>query len=189
MVWLISFAAWLITRFEVGVDGRNANERLKGKRYNKELIPFGECIHYNLIDNDQRKTKLEARWCDGVFLGMRKGSDEYLVGTKDEVYKTRSVRRKADQDKHDQKQLLEVRGLPWQPTPDNQNNCDILPAGTVIVPVTRDAPPDPILSDPSARRLYIKKQDIERYGAMVGCPGCDTIRRGSSVSVRHTDKC
>ena len=120
---------------------------------------------------------------------MREGSDEYLIGTHDGVYKTRSVKQKPDQEKNDQKQLLEVRGLPRRPTPDDHSNCDVLPAGTIIKPITHDAPTDPIPIDPTARRLYIKKHDIQRYGYMVGCPGCEAIKRNATTSVRHSDQC
>ena len=36
----------LISRFQIGVDGRTACERLKGKPFRKALVPIGECVHY-----------------------------------------------------------------------------------------------------------------------------------------------
>ena len=44
--WLANHAGVLINRFQVGIDGRTAYERLKGKPFRKALVPIGECIHY-----------------------------------------------------------------------------------------------------------------------------------------------
>ena len=39
--WLIDYAGVLLTRFQVGEDGRTAFERVRGRRFKKELVEFG----------------------------------------------------------------------------------------------------------------------------------------------------
>ena len=40
----------------------------------------------------------------------------------------------------------------------------------------------------AARRMYVKKEDLRRYGYSPGCPGCNSIRSGST-QVGHNDVC
>ena len=87
--WLVRHAASLITRYQVGKDGRTAYERWKGKQHKKELAEFGECVHFKHSTAAKKPTKLEAQWEDGIWLGLADESDEVFVGTKEGVYKTR----------------------------------------------------------------------------------------------------
>ena len=47
-------------------------------------------------------------------MGMKEES-EYIIGTPLGVFKTRSVRRRPDNEKFDLQKQLAVKGLPWQP--------------------------------------------------------------------------
>ena len=42
--WLVEFTAWLLTRAEVGHDGRTTYERIKGKSAKLPWIEFGEGV-------------------------------------------------------------------------------------------------------------------------------------------------
>ena len=59
--------------------------------------------------------KTEARWRDGVFLGLRLESGEKLVGTPDGVFKVRSLRRKIEAERWDARQHDALTCLPWKP--------------------------------------------------------------------------
>ena len=41
MSWLIAYAGWIVSRQEVGHDGRTAYERWRGRPYRGELMEFG----------------------------------------------------------------------------------------------------------------------------------------------------
>ena len=71
-------------------DGFTAYKRVKGKEFKKELVKFGECIWY-LKPKSKGKAKAECRWEDGVFLGIRDESGEYIVGTPEGAIKVRSI--------------------------------------------------------------------------------------------------
>ena len=62
------------------------------------------------------RNKLDSRWDTGIFLGVRGGSGEIIVGTKLGVLKARSFRRKGSEDEiWDAKELSEMKGTPWEP--------------------------------------------------------------------------
>ena len=46
LTWLVNHAGMLLSRFQIGVDGNTAYERLKGKPFRRKVIPFGECVHF-----------------------------------------------------------------------------------------------------------------------------------------------
>ena len=70
--WLVNYAGFLISRFQIGVDGKTPYQRLKGKPYRRPLAKFGECVHYMPIDTAKtHMNKLAARWRDGIVLGLR----------------------------------------------------------------------------------------------------------------------
>ncbi len=44
--WLVNHSSFLLTRFQVGVDGRTAYQRLKGKAFKKPMLMFAEHVLY-----------------------------------------------------------------------------------------------------------------------------------------------
>ena len=67
--WLISHAGDMITKFQVGKEGKTGFERARGKTYRHEVVEFGERVFYRSgkLDNSR---KIEPRWSDGIFLGL-----------------------------------------------------------------------------------------------------------------------
>ena len=98
LAWLVHHAGVLLSRFLIGVDGRTAYERLKGKSFKRKLVPFGECVHYQPLGNPSghktRLNKMEPMWQDGIFLGIRNHTGEYLIGTPRGVVRSYSMKRK-----------------------------------------------------------------------------------------------
>ena len=58
----------LISKFQIGPDGRTAFERVKGKPLRRETVEFGERVHYRIGKLDKIR-KMDPRWAEGVFLG------------------------------------------------------------------------------------------------------------------------
>ena len=44
--WMIRHAGALITRYQVGPDGKTAHERLRGRAYDRAVAEFGEKVLY-----------------------------------------------------------------------------------------------------------------------------------------------
>ena len=78
--WMVRHAAMLVNIGQRGDDGRTAWERVKGRRFNRDVPEFGERIMY-LKPNSLGKDKLDSRWETGHFLGIQDDSAELIVGT------------------------------------------------------------------------------------------------------------
>ena len=62
------------------------------------------------------RAKLQPRWTEGIWLGRALDSDEHIIGTKDGIMMTRSVKRLDDHQRWQQSVLLSVKGVPWDIT-------------------------------------------------------------------------
>ena len=72
-----------------GEDGRTAWERRKGKRFNRRLPEIGEWV-WLLKALSEGKGKMDTRWEDGIYLGVRPESTEAIVGNEKAVVKART---------------------------------------------------------------------------------------------------
>ena len=95
MPWLVRHAGWIRNRFVVKSDGRTAYERWKGKKFNKELVEFGERVMY-LKPGTQGTNKFDVRWESGIWLGARDESAESIIGTKEGCIRIKDIRRFGD---------------------------------------------------------------------------------------------
>ena len=92
--WLVEHAAVLPNRGQVGSDGKIAYERLKGKKGVLPGLQFGERILWKSnVPSYKRKDKMDSDWTEGIFLGQRTVSGEYLVGSISGVFRPWTVRR------------------------------------------------------------------------------------------------
>ena len=92
--WLVEYAAVLLNRGRVSADGKTAYERLIGKRAALARMQFGERIQWrSSIPSKDRRFKMDSAWQQGIYLGQRTVSGEFLVGTKEGVFRPRTVAR------------------------------------------------------------------------------------------------
>ena len=183
--WLVIHSASLLNRFAVGMDGCTAHRRLKGKDFKGTLCEFGECVWYMHV-GITGKNKLDSRWSDGIWLGHIDESGETIIGTKDGCIKVRSVKRKPVEDRWNYAELEQMQGTPWEPVPGHPEreikSRVIIQSGSVEDPPTRES------EAPVPKRVYIKKRDVEKFGATAGCEGCKAAIRGGGVRP-HTEEC
>ena len=95
MPWLIKHSALLINVCKVGEDGRTAWERRKGKKFKRQVPEIGECVWF-LKALSEGKDKLDTRWEDGVFAGVREESGEIYVMSSQGVRKVRAYKRRPE---------------------------------------------------------------------------------------------
>ena len=60
MTWLIQHAADCLSKYQVGEDGKTAYERLKGKKFSRAVVEFGEKVHFKKSAKGQSDNKLVA---------------------------------------------------------------------------------------------------------------------------------
>ena len=173
--WLIEHAGNILSLFEVGSDGRNPYQRLRGKKMKQPLVEFGESVHF-LIPDHGSLGKMESKWRNGIYLGIRMESSEMLVGTSEGVFKVRSIRRKPDGQRWDADQVCSVIGVPWKPYQFTDNDRLLIRlqkrSDSKEVEV-KERPPD---EDPAPRGIIIGKKDLITHGYTPSCPGCYAAR-------------
>ena len=75
VTYMADYCAYLLNRLEVGVDGKTGYERVKGKKANVLGIEFGEKLLWK-VRRKNKMAKLDPRWEEGVFVGVRRRSGE-----------------------------------------------------------------------------------------------------------------
>ena len=68
--WLFEHAADVISKYQLGMDGKTSYERAEGNKFSNDMCEIGEEIWYR-IGKLYKACKLEPLWCEGVLLGMR----------------------------------------------------------------------------------------------------------------------
>jgi len=168
--WMIRHAANCISRHAVGEDGKTARQRLRGRKFNTELVQFGECVWYLKLKSKGHH-KWEERWEDGVWLGVSDESGEAIIGTDVGVVKARTVRRKGSQEERwDAQQHENMRGVPWATIPGTTQRRIQTDVNTPDMPlpnITERKHPE--TEQVVRRRIRITKDDLENWGLPPGC--------------------
>ena len=180
-------AAAVINRYRKDADGMTAYRRWKGRKFNRNITELGEHVLY-LKPNSAGKNKLDIRWHEGIWLGIRDESGESIIGTKEGVVTATDFRRKRDHDARWHVESFDAFvGIPWQPIPGVGTeelrtfvSVPVDPSPIAEIPIGRD--------DYIPRRFRIRKEDLENYGYTVGCPGCRAANRGVT-HMGHTEEC
>jgi hypothetical protein len=179
----------LINRYKVGADGKTPRQRLKGKKFTKAVAEFGENVMY-LKPKSRGVDKLNTRWGEGVWLGIRELSGEVYIGTEEGVIKVRSIRRKSTEaERWNWIKFQAIKGTPWEPEP-GRFNVEI--KSKVALPKDAEEVVKQLeVSDREVikRRMYIKKADVLTHGMTEHCKGCAAVNAHSTVSRNHGEAC
>ena len=82
VLWMVRWAAMMVSRFLVGKDGLTAYERRRGRKCRIPVVAFGEKVWYKEIrPGKERANKLESEWREGLWLGHSRRSNEAIIGT------------------------------------------------------------------------------------------------------------
>ena len=174
LTWLVKHASAILTRYQVGKDGRTAWELTRGKPYRRKMLPFAEMVEYiPTKKSGERMHKLDARTRPGIFVGVQDRTDELIIMTETGMTKARTVYRKPAEERYNKDLLLKVKGTPWDPQPQDQDNL-MLPKA-INLEVRQDVPaaePKAAKREFFGRSVYIRRKDVEKYGATSGCNAC-----------------
>ena len=110
MSWIAKHAADMINKFHVGPDGKTSYEIIKGEKYTRSLVEFGEKIFFRR--GKLSKNKLEARWEEGIFLGTEWRTGAAHVGAKEGVLEAHGIRRVPQESRWNAELLQAVKGFP-----------------------------------------------------------------------------
>ena len=157
--WIANHAAFCVTRFEVGADGKTPFQRIRGKQFSGKICELGEYVHALKCKRSPvpHRYKYDTRWFDGVFLGFKGLTNEFLIGTPDGVKAVRTIRRRPIQDRWNTEALNNFRGLPWRYNAGVQNEPhDAIEYAHANQPLKNDHPGlDPVAMGGGTGRRYL----------------------------------
>ena len=52
----------VISRFKVGEGGKTPYQRQTRRKYQEEVVPFGELVHYRRLNEDSKRNKMDSPW-------------------------------------------------------------------------------------------------------------------------------
>lgn len=195
--WLVDFAGAVWSRYQLGPDGRTAYERSTGKQWKQKLPEFGECVFYRpLKEKGGKQRKLDAKFEDGIFLGIQEGSALKWIGTSEGVLRAWSLKLKPPSDKWDRKQLDAILGLPWGLRPPKPDQGAVSPMLERPLQIDLPEAPAQTVEEPSEKQkdylprgVYLRK-DVEfaKHGYTPGCDGCIAAEFGMARR-HHTPQC
>ena len=188
LTWMVEHASTTYNLFHRSLevkDGKAPYSRHSGREWKESLPPFGETIEFL-----KRGHKFEARWHQGIFLGVKDNTTEKIVGNASGVFTVQSIRRRSADDRYDVETLMSITGVPWDPQATKSGTSSELPR---IVEGDQQPLAPPVQEDKSQKtlgRLYITKRDLDKHGYTAGCPAFDATRIGKrSTGVHHTPAC
>ena len=142
----------------------------------RRYVPCSEKVFY--LEQSERKVHVEAKWHEGIFLGIEDESEIAVVGAPHGIVFSRSIRRVPKEDSGDGMLFNSIRGAPWELQPGaeggvvNRVQLDVQAA----IP-ERQAPP------PTIRRSV----GLARYGYTDRCIGCRHARFGLKPTDHNED--
>ena len=186
--WLVPFCSDIMNKFRVGSDGRTAYEKITEHKCKSVIIGFGESVDYILETNKGSMNKADSRVHQGIFLGYVWRSTECLVGTRDGIFKCRTVKRRPEANAYDPEcteylktyyddyimkgaKTSPAAGVPRQGAQEADTHVPL--RGREFVP----------------RRIYIKPNDSDRHGHTEGCKGCTCLTNRIGPRVLHSEGC
>ena len=169
--WIARHAAFLLTRFRIGDDGKSAYQRAVGREWRRPTVVFGEQILFKPVGalGKKRSSPLEPRVAMGRYVGTASRNADLLVMTPTGVVKGHSLHRRAEEDRWSKEGFDQLRGLPWKWT----NPVERAPPNRVDMPELVGEQPKPDPKEFRARSLYVLKSDLAKYGYTTLCPGCE----------------
>ena len=188
--WLVEHAAFLLNRGEVGHDGKTAYERCKAKRGKMPGLELGEKVLWRRKPVGNQLAKLTSLWEDGIFLGVKGSSGEFIIGNKLGVWKTRTMMRRPEEERWHVENLQLVGGVPWR-TSEEDKNADGEALSREVPEAVRMEPEDEKGEEEELvvpRNIYLKKSDFEQHGYSKDCKGCRAVLRGAARTP-HTAEC
>ena len=187
--WLVEYAAFLLNRGEVGHDGKTAYERCKAKRGKMPGLELGEKVLWRRKPVGNRLAKLTSLWEDGIFLGVKGSSGEFIIGNKLGVWKTRTMMRRPVEERWNAENLELVGGVPWR-TSEEDKNADGEALRREVPEAVKMAPEEEKEEEELVvpRNIYLKKSDFETHGYSKDCKGCRAVLRGAARTP-HSAEC
>ena len=78
-------------------------------------VPWSEKVFYQ--EQSKKKVQVEAKWREGIFIGIKDESEVAVVGTPHGIVVARCIRRVPKEDSGDGMLFNSIKGAPWDLQP------------------------------------------------------------------------
>ena len=155
------------------------------------LAAWEEKIFY--LEASKKKVQITDKFSDGIFLGFKEGSQEFIVGTPAGCVVCKTVKRRPREDEADPVFFNSIRGTPKRLLPDDEPREPREPREQPSLIDVRRGHTDflpPINAEPAKPRRVYNRNSVElaRYGYSLGCIGCEAAMT-QGPSWNHTEQC
>ena len=181
LAWLPRHVGDLMNRYKKGTDGKTPESRRTGKQWRKPAISYGERLYYRMVGENVRGLKV------GRYIGHHGRTGSLLVITADGVQRGTGIRRLGPAERWVMDGWDDQRGFPWEVAARRPAERQEALIGEPRLEVP--GRPSVAVLPPAERRLYIRKADVEKYGATEGCPGCTCVLLDQPTVLPHTEAC
>ena len=186
--WMARHGNFLVSRYRIGQDGRTGYEKLKGKRWKRPVVTFGERVWFRPLKSYMSgKSDFQDKLYTGRYVGTHGRNGDVLIMTKDGVIKGGSIKRMSPKDRWDASDLESLVGTPWNLRPKTPEDVDSLPVRIELPAAEGRLSPEVSSKDAIPRNLYVKRRDVEGQFTP-GCPGCIAIQVGLPAR-SHNSEC
>ena len=195
LTWMCEFVGYMMSRMEVASDGKTPYERVKGKRGEMLGLEFGERVLWKHHPGKAME-KLNIRWGNGLFLGVRARSNELIVidETSKELKYVRTVKRVPEEQRWNPDSLEWVTMVPW-----NRGAADKEADGDLPEFDVKQGPGRKLTEEEKreistneapkiVHKAHLRKADFDKHGYTDRCPGCSAILRGLHLQP-HSPAC
>ena len=187
--WFAEHAGFLLTRFEVGRDGKTAYERLKGKSAKVQGMTFAEGILWKRKRAGGPLGKLTCTGKDGIYLGVKATTAEVIVGNRSGVWLKRTVRRKLGKERWIRSNLEMVVAVPWRKNEDDPKmDGERLKSEVIVMDKAYKEKLEAQEHVLVPKRVYISRENLEEFGFTARCLGCMSLLRRIARQA-HTESC
>ena len=153
----------------------------------RQVVEFGKRILWQPLDQLEQG-KLNPRWIEGVWLGVRPQTSEVIVGTDKGVFKTRSFRRLPENESSSEKAISAILGVPWKTSEFKDSDKLRLRFHGPNDDFDEKHQGPNRGGDAVPRRCAIQKKDLEQYGYTQNCGGCDSAKNNKTHK-NHSNEC
>eukprot|EP00971_Amphidinium_carterae_P141731 2807558-Amphidinium_carterae.2 len=184
VLWAPRHAAWSINCYRVGKDGKTPEQRRSGRKWRKPSTAYGELIHGKL---EKSKRDLDAKTEDGLFLGYSSRTSAVLLLMQSVVVQAQGMARHSQERQWSYEIGEFLTGLPW-----SLSAAEAALAASVAAEANLPVAVVPVVPKPTEQRqFYVRRENIEKYGATVGCKACAAILAGQTKmgGISHSAEC
>ena len=125
-------------------------------------------------------------WEDGIYLGVKATTAEVIVGNRNGVWLTRTVRRKPAKERWDRSNLEMVVAVPWRKNEDDPKmDGERLKSEVIVMDKEYKEKLEAEEHVPVPKRVYISRENLEEFGFTARCPGCMSLLRGTARQAHY----